>query len=513
MTQLPQGFGMDQKSMIAKMFHGWGAKGRFPKVVGRRGVSKASSKKSADVQRSTMVDVTLTESVNRREEILLHDPTGKTTSASLLGEIINVIAHELSHQWFGNLVTPKWWTDLWLNEGFATYVGYLGSRESRKNWKWMQMFIVSEVQDVMRVDSLESSHPIYQEVFNPDQIVEMFDDISYGKGEINLEEDQARGSAIIWMMNNFLTEATFKKGLISYLKDKSFSNAETEDLWRYLDLAAHDDKSLPDDLSVSQIMNAWTRRTGFPVVTLTRDPKHNTATLTQARFFFQQSSTDQSSEQWFIPINFNAAIGDFKRTRASHWLRPNAPLTLTDKDLAASSLDSWIPDPAKNNWEYMKTLLNGGLVEFEKLEDIKPEYIDDATQLYKNVLIQARACKYNVGKCNSGASAQYQEWMTNYNEALPDKAMYNSLYFFQVHIYFPTSSYEYMKTLLNGGLVEFEKLEDIKPEYIDDATQLYKNVLIQARACKYNVGKCNSGASAQYQEWMTNYNEALPDKA
>ncbi|CAG0925316.1 unnamed protein product [Notodromas monacha] len=142
--------------------------------------------------------------------------------------------------------------------------------QSRKNWKWMQMFIVSEVQHVMRVDSLESSHPIYQEVFNPDQIVEMFDDISYGKG-----------SAIIWMMNNFLTEATFKKGLISYLKDKSFSNAETEDLWRYLDLAAHDDKSLPDDLSVSQIMNAWTRRTGFPVVTLTRDPKHNTATLTQ----------------------------------------------------------------------------------------------------------------------------------------------------------------------------------------------------------------------------------------
>ncbi|CAG0924532.1 unnamed protein product, partial [Notodromas monacha] len=242
-----------------------------------------------------------------REESLLYDPTGKTTSAWRLRGIISVIAHELSHQWFGNLVTPKWWTDLWLNEGFATYVSYLGSQESRKNWKWMQMFIVFQVQDVMRVDSLESSHPIYQEVFNPDQIVEIFDRISYGKGEINQEEDQARGSTIIWMMNNFLTEATFKKGLISYLKDKSFR----------LRLCL-----------LNTSINLHRR----------------------ARFFFQQSSRDQSSEQWFIPINFNAAIGDFKRTRASHWLRPNATLTLTDKDLAASSLDSWIPDPAKNNW-------------------------------------------------------------------------------------------------------------------------------------------------------------------
>ncbi|CAG0922160.1 unnamed protein product, partial [Notodromas monacha] len=451
--------------------------------------------------------------ITYREEYLLYDPTGRTTSASLLQRIIYIIAHELSHQWFGNLVTPKWWTDLWLNEGFASYVEYLGSQESRKDWKWMQLFIVSEVQDVMRVDSLESSHPIYQEVFNPDQIKELFDRISYGKGE-------KKRATIIRMMNNYLTEATFKKGLISYLKDKSFSNAETEDLWRYLDVAAHDDKSLPDDLSVSQIMNTWTGLTGFPVVTLTRDPKQNTATLTQARFFLQQSSRDQSSEQWFIPINFNAAIDDFNRTSASHWLRPNTPLTLTDKDLASSSLDSWIPDPAKNNWVIVNAqetgyyrvnydATNWAMIQAQLEADHTKISTENRAQILDDAFNLARA-----GIISYPTALGLTKYLAKEQEFIPWRATANALAYIDKMLersagygYFR----EYMKTLLNGGLVEFEKLEDIKPEYIDDATQLYKNVLIQGRACKYNVGKCKRDASAQYKKWMTNYNEALPD--
>ena len=111
-----------------------------------------------------------------------------------------MISHELAHQWFGNLVTPSWWTDLWLNEGFATYVGYLGVAAVQPDMKYMEQFIVSEVQDVFRVDALQSSHPISIPVGHPDEIQEIFDRISYGKG-----------ASIIRMMDNFLTTDTFRQ--------------------------------------------------------------------------------------------------------------------------------------------------------------------------------------------------------------------------------------------------------------------------------------------------------------
>ena len=111
-----------------------------------------------------------------------------------------VISHELAHQWFGNLVTPSWWTDLWLNEGFATYVGYLGVAAVEPSMKYMEQFIVSSLHDVFKLDSLQSSHPISIPVGHPDEIGEIFDKISYKKG-----------ASIIRMMDNFLTTDTFRQ--------------------------------------------------------------------------------------------------------------------------------------------------------------------------------------------------------------------------------------------------------------------------------------------------------------
>lgn len=120
-----------------------------------------------------------------------------------------VIAHEISHQWFGNLVTPSWWSDLWLNEGFASYMEYFGVDGIKPQWKSMDLFVVYELQAVLILDALTSSHQIFVHVIYPDEINEIFDRISY-----------AKGASIIRMMDHFLTRRVFKRGLNSYLKKR-----------------------------------------------------------------------------------------------------------------------------------------------------------------------------------------------------------------------------------------------------------------------------------------------------
>lgn len=122
--------------------------------------------------------------------------------------IIAVIGHELAHQWFGNLVTPSWWSDIWLNEGFASYMEYLAIEKIAPQCKPMDQFVISEVQDVFQLDALATSHKISVEVDNPEEITSIFDRISYGKG-----------STIIRMMSHFLTSQVFRSGLSKYLKE------------------------------------------------------------------------------------------------------------------------------------------------------------------------------------------------------------------------------------------------------------------------------------------------------
>lgn len=123
--------------------------------------------------------------------------------------VAKVVAHELAHQWFGNLVTPSWWSDIWLNEGFATYMEYVGVDSVEKTWKSMDQFVLDELQNVFALDALSSSHKIWIEVKNPEEINEIFDGISY-----------AKGATIIRMMDHFLTNEVFKSGLSSFLKEK-----------------------------------------------------------------------------------------------------------------------------------------------------------------------------------------------------------------------------------------------------------------------------------------------------
>ncbi|GAB0087436.1 Aminopeptidase [Sergentomyia squamirostris] len=227
--------------------------------------------------------------VTYRETALLYDP--EISSAANKQRVATVIAHELSHMWFGNLVTMKFWNDLWLNEGFASYIEYKGCDHLFPSWGMMDQFLIEDIHYVFRIDASLATHPIVQTVENPDQITEMFDAISYNKG-----------AAIIRMLEDIIGSENFRKSITKYLNAHKYGNADTNDLLTQIE-------KLNLDYDIKFVMDTWTRQGGFPVVTVEKvDEK--TYKLTQKRFFSNPEndvSTAPSSEynyRWYIPITY-----------------------------------------------------------------------------------------------------------------------------------------------------------------------------------------------------------------
>ncbi|KAG0434406.1 putative M1 family aminopeptidase 2, partial [Dictyocoela muelleri] len=166
--------------------------------------------------------------VTFRETALLYDPYNSNVHQKK--RIAEVVCHELAHQWFGNLVTMKWWDDLWLNEGFATYAASLAMDNIQiVNWDVWTDFIASETDRGMEEDALNSSHPIKVDVYDPNDIDQIFDGISYSKS-----------ASLIRMIEKFLGNDKFKASLAKYIKKFQYSNATTDDLWEMLSDDNHD---------------------------------------------------------------------------------------------------------------------------------------------------------------------------------------------------------------------------------------------------------------------------------
>ncbi|EPS43001.1 hypothetical protein H072_3011 [Dactylellina haptotyla CBS 200.50] len=193
-----------------------------------------------------------------------------------------VVAHELAHQWFGNLVTMDWWNELWLNEGFATWVGWLAIDNFYPDWDVWGQFVAESMQTGFQLDSLRSSHPIEVPVRDALEVDQIFDHISYLKG-----------SSVIRMLSSALGQKVFLKGVSNYLKKHTYSNARTDDLWAALSEASGQD--------VNAIMNDWIKTTGFPVLDVTEGPE--TLTIRQKRFLSTGDvNADEDKTTWWVPL-------------------------------------------------------------------------------------------------------------------------------------------------------------------------------------------------------------------
>ena len=222
--------------------------------------------------------------ITYRESCLLADP--ELTPESSRRFIATVIAHELSHQWFGNLVTMQWWNDLWLNESFANMMEYVAIDALHPEWRMWEDFATNEVTAALRRDSLDGVQSVQADVNHPDEISTLFDPaIVY-----------AKGGRLLVMVRKLIGEKAFRAGLKSYFEKFAYKNTVGNDLWQELESASGQ--------PIVNLMNAWISQPGLPVVSVSKS--HDAAILSQERFFIGEHQP--SDALWPIPLFANQPL-------------------------------------------------------------------------------------------------------------------------------------------------------------------------------------------------------------
>ncbi len=235
--------------------------------------------------------------ITYREIALLFDPVN--SAANTRQRIAEIIAHEMAHMWFGDLVTMEWWDDLWLNESFASWMGNKAVDHIRPEWDMWTQFVYQDTNGGLSLDGLKNSHPIEMQVTNPAEIGELFDAISYNKG-----------GAVLRMLEDFLGEDTFRQGIHHYLKSHQYGNARTEDLWASLDEVS--------GKPITTIMNTWVKQAGYPVLTVEESEGEGglSLSLSQGRFLYDAllNPDEVDESRWQVPVSIRQAGADSKAT-------------------------------------------------------------------------------------------------------------------------------------------------------------------------------------------------------
>jgi puromycin-sensitive aminopeptidase len=213
--------------------------------------------------------------ITYRESLLLADPTKATQPE--LAAVADVIAHEIAHMWFGDLVTMRWWNGIWLNEAFATFMELLAVDAYRPDWeRWSQFLRTRSV--AFEIDALQSTRPIEYEVRSPDEAAGMFETLTYTKG-----------AAVLRMLEQYLGPERFRDGIRRYLDLHRFGNTETHDLWDAIEEATGE--------PVRRIMDGWILKGGYPLVST--ELAEGSVRLTQRRYVLAGEEGDAT---WDIPM-------------------------------------------------------------------------------------------------------------------------------------------------------------------------------------------------------------------
>ncbi|MCA9342723.1 M1 family metallopeptidase, partial [Candidatus Saccharibacteria bacterium] len=223
--------------------------------------------------------------ITYREIALLTDPKNRSITSEQYVSL--VIAHELSHQWFGNLVTMKWWDDLWLNESFASIMEYIALDAVHPDWKMWEQYMSADVLSATNRDIYKEIQPVGVKVTDPDIISTLFDPgIVY-----------AKGGRLIKMVREYVGDEAFRAGLFEYFKKHAYSNSAREDLWNSL--------SKSSGKNVSKLLTPWIEQPGMPVIHVSQ--VDNTVEVKQERFTLD---SDANHIIWPVPLLSNALPTD-----------------------------------------------------------------------------------------------------------------------------------------------------------------------------------------------------------
>ncbi|XP_062403914.1 alanyl (membrane) aminopeptidase-like b [Sardina pilchardus] len=387
--------------------------------------------------------------------------------------ITTAIAHQLAHQWFGNLVTMKWWNDLWLSEGFATYMSYKALKNLQPSWNTDDLFVVNEVQKAFQVDALTTAYPLStseDEIQTLTEINGLFDTITYSKG-----------AAVLRMLSHYMDN--FKGGVQKYLKDLQYESADLNDLKAYL-------KEADGTKDIEEFVSMWTTQAGYPVLTVDTD----TGKIAQERFLL--NSTGHKAVVWQVPIN---ALKSPPESNVHDLLLDKA----VGGPIPALKSDKWIVvninctgyyrvNYNQNNWNRLMVQLKAdhSLI----LVINRAQLIDDAFNLARGKYLDV------------GVALDTTKYLKNETEYIPWKAALTNLRYFilmfdRSEVYGPMQTY--LKDQITNLYRHFENntMSNTVPK---DHLAQYAQLEAVSMACKVGLKECIETATEMFNLWKAN---------
>ncbi|XP_046650885.1 aminopeptidase N-like [Daphnia pulicaria] len=420
--------------------------------------------------------------ITYRETALLYDPV--RSSGAEKQRIAHVIGHELAHQWFGNLVTMDFWDDLWLKEGFASYLMYVGLDVVEPSLQIGQQFTISETQKVFEVDSLMSSHAMSFPVKKRNEINELFDSIPYSKGP-----------AVIRMFAGFIGQSKFQHGLTFYLDSKKYQSAVNDDLWKAMSNQSIEALELPSDITT--IMNSWSLQTGYPIVTVRRNYDFQSAIVTQERFYLLGDRNSSDFPLWWIPLtyttNFNTTFQAWMMG-TEDGIELELPSTSTEWVLFnVDQIGYYRVNYDETNWK---------LIIQQLLQDHRAVSTLSRSQLIDDSLNIAR-----MGSLPYSVALQLSSYLRAERDFAPWFSALTAFNYLDSMLYHTASKdklREYIKWLI---LPTYEQIGFEERKGDSQLVILNRNQII-SWACRLGVSECVNNATSLYKLWM-----AQPDNS
>ncbi|XP_032061871.1 LOW QUALITY PROTEIN: leucyl-cystinyl aminopeptidase [Aythya fuligula] len=411
--------------------------------------------------------------VTFRETALLYD--SKTSSARDKKLITAVIAHELAHQWFGNLVTMEWWNDLWLNEGFATFMEYFAMEEVFPELHSDEDFL-NLIFKAMMKDSMNSSHPVSSAVQSSEQIEEMFDALSYIKG-----------ASLLLMLKNYLTEDVFQAGIEVYLHNHDYRSAQSDDLWDSMNEITN------GTLDVKKLMKTWILNKGFPLVTVVRSGRN--ISIQQEKFLYRvepENWTSDASYLWHIPLTYMTNRCNFTHCVNAH---------LLDQKSAVIEL------PEEVEWIKFNVDMNGYYIvhyaeDWKTLIDLlkkKPHALSakDRANLINNIFNLA-----SLGKESLENAFELIDYLKEESSTAP---LTQAL--FQLSLIYNLLEKKGEQQLAARVMYRIDNLLGNKIDqqhWTDNGTLSERELrsILLAFACTHDIRQCRTAATGMFEKWM-----------